>query len=194
MKSGLIDNIKRSVSLSLDEEAHVLSCFTTLQLHKRELLLQDNSICNQLSYVVSGSLRIYSIDDDLVENNVYFAVDDWWAFDLKSFIERSPARFNIQALTACTVETIHKGSFEKLLEEIPALEKWFRILLQNALISSENRIGYKISLTAEQRYAKFIDKYPTLERQISQKHIASYLGITAEHLSKIKSRRMNSKP
>ncbi|MBO6516806.1 MAG: Crp/Fnr family transcriptional regulator [Bacteroidia bacterium] len=156
--------------------------------------MQNNQICKYLYYVQSGSLRVYGIDDHALENNVYFAIDDWWVVDLRSFVEETPARFNIQALTDCRLLSVHKSKFDYLLEQIPVLEKWFRILLQNALISSENRINNKIALTAELRYLEFLKKYPNLELQIAQKHIASYLGITAEHLSKIKSKRIRSKP
>lgn len=193
MQQNILTNFKRSISLTKAQEEHILSYFKPIRLKKREHLLQSNSICHDLAYVQKGNLRIYSVDDYVLESNIYFATDDWWAVDLKSFIEQAPARFSIQALTDCELLAIHKLNFEKLLEEIPVLEKWFRILLQNALIASENRIGNKISLTAEQRYLEFLKKYPNLETQIAQKHISSYLGITAEHLSKIKSRRIKSK-
>lgn len=190
MHHNILTNIKKNVTLTEETEAHILSQFRTKKLKKRQFLLHHGEICQYLMYVQSGVLRIYSTDDSWVQNNVYFAADDWWVVDLKSFIESSPARFDIQALVDCDLLSIHKLSFERLLADIPELERWFRILLQNALISSENRISDKISLTAERRYEEFLKKYPTLEMQISQKHIASYLGITAEHLSKIKSRRI----
>ncbi len=193
-QQNILTNIRKSIVLTAEKEAYILSQFRSRKLKKKEFLLQSGDICHNLMYVQKGVLRIYSTDDAYLQNNVYFAVDDWWVVDLKSFIESSPARFDIQALVDCDLLSIHKLSFEKLLVEIPELERWFRILLQNALISSENRISDKISLTAERRYDQFLKKYPTLEVQISQKHIASYLGITAEHLSKIKSRRIKSKP
>lgn len=194
LQQKIISNFKKNISLSTEEEIYILSCFQKVKLNKREHLIESDTTCNYLHYINSGCLRIYSLDDYLLENNIYFALEDWWAVDLSSFIHHIPARFNIQALTHCELLRIHKSTFEKLLDDIPILEKWFRILLQNALISSENRINNKIALTAEQRYEKFLIKYPNLELQISQKHIASYLGITAEHLSKIKSRRIKSKP
>ncbi len=138
-------------------------------------------------------MRIYSMDDYALESNVYFALEDWWTVDLKSFITSSEARFYIQALEDSELLQISKVAFDELLEEIPKLEKWFRILLQNALISSENRINTEIALDAEERYIKFLEKYPTLESRISQKHIASYLGVTPEFLSKLKSKRQKKK-
>lgn len=191
---NIITNFKKSVSLNAEQQAYILSCFSEVSYKKREHLLEQNTICNYLYFIKSGCVRIYSTDDEMVENNIYFAIDDWWAVDLSSFIQQVPARFHIQALTPCTLSRIHKSNFEKLLNEIPVMEKWFRILLQNALISSENRINNKIALSAEKRYEAFLKKYPNLELQISQRHIASYLGISAEHLSKIKSRRLKTKP
>jgi len=193
MKDSLLSHFRKTISLGREKEEYVLSKFNLSKIKKRDFLLESNTTCQYLSYVRKGCLRIYNIDDYLLESNVYFAVDDWWAVDLKSYIECSPARFNIQALTDCEILAIHKLNFNQLLNDVPELERWFRILLQNALIASENRINYKMSFTAEQRYLEFIKKYPTLESQISQKHVASYLGITAEYLSKIKAKRSKRK-
>lgn len=193
MANSLIKHFKKTISLSLEEEELIASKIREQHVKKRRFLLHKNSNCNQLSYIDQGCMRVYDVDDYLLENNIYFAMEDWWAIDLKSFIEESKARFYIQALTDCKLSQIHKVDFDRLLIQIPKLEKWFRVLLQNALISSENRINYKIALSAEERYRKFQQKYPGLESRVSQRHIASYLGISPEFLSKIRSKQFKRK-
>jgi CRP-like cAMP-binding protein len=194
MLNNLINHFKKTIELTQEEEQLILNRVSTKTIKKRDVLLNEGELCKHLSYIDSGCIRIFSMDDDELENNIYFALEDWWAVDLKSFLEKSTARFYIQALEECELNQIYKSDFEELLEEVPKLEKWFRILLQNALISSENRISTEISLSAEERYLKFLEKYPTLESRISQKHIASYLGISPEFLSKFKSKRLKRKP
>ena len=194
MPNNLIHHLERVVALTAEEKDLIISSIKVRNLKKKEIFLQEGEICRYLSYINKGCIRVYTIDDYALENNIYFVVEDWWALDLKSFVEVSEARFYIQALTDCELYQIYKDDFDHLLQRIPQLEKWFRILLQNALISSENRINHKIALSAEKRYLKFKEKYPTLESRISQKHIASYLGISPEFLSTFKSKKLKKKP
>lgn len=186
---NLIQHIKNRIELSTQEEELFLSKFSFKKVPSRQSLLREGEVCKYFSYVHKGCLRVYSIDNNGFERNVFFTIEDWWTVDLKSFVEQSPARFHIETIEECQLFQISKNDFDHLLNEIPNLEKWFRILLQNALIASENRINYKSSLNAEERYLKFVDKYPFLETRISQKHIASYLGISPEFLSKLKAER-----
>lgn len=194
MLHNLINHFQKTTALTIKEEEIILSKITRRLIKKKEIILQEGAVCRHISYINKGCVRIYSMDDYIMGNNVYFALEDWWTVDLKSFIESSEARFYIQALEDSELIQISKNAFDDLLEEIPKLEKWFRILLQNALISSENRITAEITLNAEERYNEFLKKYPTLETRISQKHIASYLGISPEFLSKLKSERLKKKP
>jgi len=185
----VIQHIKDKIEIDKIEEGLIRSKFFKKSFTKRRFLLREGETCRQLSYVNKGCLRVYSVDENGYEKTVFFTIEDWWVVDLKSFIEQSPARFFIDAIEDSELWQITKSDFDELLHQIPQMEKWFRILLQNALVASENRINYKSALIAEERYLKFIDKYPLLESRIAQKHIASYLGISPEFLSKLKAER-----
>ena len=189
MKNPLILHITKQVQLSPEEVELILSVVKKKVLGKKKFLLYEGQTCRYLSYVESGCLRIYSINKRGLEHIVFFAIEDWWAIELKSFIQQTPSRFFIETIHDSTLLQISKTDFDMLLDKIPKLEKWFRILLQNALISSEDRIDNKTALRASDRYNRFIEKYPTLESQISQKYIASYLGISPEFLSTLKAKR-----
>ena len=143
---NLIQHIKNRIQIEPQDEEIILSKFHLKRVSSKETLLKEGEVCNRLSYVDKGCLRVYAIDDNGVEKNVFFTVEDWWTVDLKSFIEQSPARFYIDTIEECELFQIKKTDFEELLAQLPKLEKWFRLLLQNALISSENRISYKSSL------------------------------------------------
>ena len=103
-----------------------------------------------------------------------------------------PANFNLQCIENSELIHITNENMEILYKEIPSLERFFRILIQNAYISSEMRVINNFRLTAKKRYLKFIKNHPTIEKRVPQYMVASYLGITPEFLSKTK-RKLSSR-
>jgi CRP-like cAMP-binding protein len=86
---------------------------------------------------------------------------------------------------------IEKNNLEQLYIDIPKFDRFFRILLQNAYIAMQRRISDGMSLSAEQRYIDFLNRYPQFEQRLTLRQIASYLGITPESLSRIRRQRMS---
>lgn len=151
-------------------------------------LLQLGQICKYTYFVNKGLLRLYDIDEKGYEKNTLFAKEEWWVSDLYSYHRQKPGTYYLQALEDTGVFQLSKQKLEHLLLKIPKLERFWRILHINAFIAQQERIMHMVSKTAEERYLDFIKKYPDAELRISQKHIASYLGITPEFLSKMKSK------
>ena len=185
----LIQTLEKHIALLPEEKKRITNSFSQKEFKKRTSILDHKQHCHYLSYVSSGCTKIYSIDAEGIEHIIFFSPEDWWAVDLHSFLSGEKSRFCIDTIEDTVVLQISKTDFEALLNDIPKLEKWFRILLQNALIASENRIHHKMSLTAEERYYEFHKKYPQLETRIPQKQIASFLGVTPEFLSKLRAQR-----
>jgi CRP-like cAMP-binding protein len=131
-------------------------------------------------------LRTYTIDENGFEHILMFAIEDWWTGDLYSFPTRKPSNHFIDALEDTEILQISKPNLDKLFEQVPKFERFYRILFQNALIAQHERINQNLSFTAEQRYLHFIKKYPEVEQRISQKHVATFLGITPEFLSMLR--------
>lgn len=115
-----------------------------------------------------------------------FAVKDWWITDMDCFVNRKPALLSIEALETSGVFEWSFEWLEGLYEKIPKFERFFRILFQNSYIREQRRALYNISMTTEDRYRHFVDSYPAIVEKITQKQIASYLGVTPEFLSSIK--------
>jgi CRP-like cAMP-binding protein len=115
-----------------------------------------------------------------------FAVSDWWVTDMPCFISGAPAMVSIQAIENSDLLELSKANFDKLFSDIPKFEKFFRIMMQNAYIREQTRVIQNLSLSAEERYDLFLQKYPHISQQVTQKQIASYLGITPEFLSAIR--------
>lgn len=182
----ILSHVLKRVNLSPEEQEHFCSLLTLRKLLPRQYLLQQGEICKHESYVCSGFLRSFYVDDSGDEHTLHFAMEDWWISDSSSFIPQVPSRINIVALEPSVILQIDRPGIEQLYNDIPAFERFWRVLNQQALISQDQRILNAISMTGAERYEALIAKYPTLEQRLPQKHIASFLGITPVFLSQIR--------
>jgi CRP-like cAMP-binding protein len=187
-EEAIIKNISKHISLDEEEKKYFLSILHYKKLEKGTVLLNYGEIAKSQYFVIDGCLRNYSIDEDGKEHVIAFATKDWWLSDLYSYITETPAEQAIDALVPTEVFEIMKWDMEKVFEQIPKFERFFRILFQNAMVSQMRRIRQGMSVPAEERYMEFIKQYPGIFQQIPLKHIASYLGISPEFLSKIRNK------
>lgn len=178
--------LSRHIQLTDEEKELLWQAVTVRKYRKRQYVLQAGDVCRYENFVVSGCLRAYYIDDAGTEHIIMFAVEDWWTSDLLSFLTQTPSKLNIDALEDSEVLQIEHSALEALYLKIPKLERFFRIMMQNAYIAQQQRILFNISKTAKERYLYFIEKYPKLEQRLPQHQIAAYLGITPEFLSQIR--------
>jgi CRP-like cAMP-binding protein len=155
---------------------------------KKTALLNSGSVCRNIYFVNKGCLRIFNVDSDGEEHNVSFSPENWWAVDISSFSHQTPAFYNIDTLEDTEVFYLSYPVLEELYIAIPKLERFFRILTQNGFHLYQQRITSNLSKSAEERYTLFQKQYPKLEQRITQKQIASYLGITPVFLSMIRGR------
>lgn len=187
---NLFTSFARHITLTPSEQKKIAEAFKLKKLKKRQLIISEGDVCRFEIFVSRGMLRAYTIDGKGDEHVAMFAMEGWWTSDLYSFLTETPATQNIEALEDAELFVIEKTELEKLYEEVPKLERFFRILLQNAFVANQQRIMATISQTAEERYLNFINKYPTIEQRAPQHQIASYLGMTAETISRIRRQRM----
>lgn len=193
MHSLLKSHLLKRIRLTDEEIDRVSSYVTQRKLRKGHFLFQEGEVCTFMTYVVRGALRKYSVDPKGEEHIVQFAVRDWWIGDMYSAFTGKPTRFYVDALEDSDILVIEQASIEKLFDEVPAFERFFRILLQNNHIATEKRIADALSLSALERYLQFQSSFPTIEHCVPQRHIASYLGITPQSLSRIRRQRTKKK-
>jgi len=185
---SILQNIAKHVALTIDEERLFLSKTKTKQFKAKTILLSSGEIANCTYFVNSGILRSFNINDNIIEHVLHFACEGWWIGDMYSYISEKPGNLFIEVLEDAEVVIITKENQEILYQEIPKLERFFRILAENSLVSHQERLMDNLSLSAEERFEKMCKKYPTLIQKIAQKHLASYIGVTPEFFSKMKSR------
>jgi CRP-like cAMP-binding protein len=179
-------HIRKRVALTDEEFDRCSSYFTQKKIRKRQFLLQEGEICRDIAFVTAGCLRAYTIDHKGNEHVIQFAVPDWWISDLASYLDGSPATQTIDALQDSEVLLLDRSVRDELLNAVPVLERFFRLLLEANYIATHRRIQDSLSASAEERYLTFLKTYPDLAGQIPQAHIASYLGITPQSLSRIR--------
>lgn len=183
----LLDYINRLVQLDQEEEKKLCDLISYRKLLKGQYFLQQGDICKFSGFVVSGCTKTFFVDEDGQEHVVMFSVEDWWTSDMGSYISQKPADFNVQCLENTTLIQLSYENQEEILREIPKLERFFRLIIERAFVSSQKRVVRNLSMSAKDRYLHFRNVYPKIEQRIPQYLIASYLGITKEFLSKIKS-------
>ncbi|UTX49755.1 Crp/Fnr family transcriptional regulator [Chryseobacterium sp. MA9] len=188
----ILKNISRHISLTNLEQSYFLSLLKEKKVAKKKLILQQQHACKEINFVQTGILRAFHMDTTGKESTIMFAVPDWWITDMYCFINQKPAMLNIEALEESSILQLQKDHLNDLYHKIPKFERFFRIMMQNAYIREQLRTIENLSLPAEERYYNFLQKYPEAVKRIRQKQIASYLGITPEFLSLIKSKQKNS--
>jgi CRP-like cAMP-binding protein len=188
MYDRLREHVSRLVPLTDDEFPACASLMIPKRVRKGGYLVQEGEVCKYLAFVTRGCLRSFAIDKKGEEHVVQFALEGWWITDLYSFLTGKPAEHFVDALEETDVLLIDALSYEKLCTSIPQFERYFRILLQNNYIATHRRVLSSISLTAEEQYGRLLEEYPMIVQRVAQRHIASYLGITPEALSRIRGR------
>ena len=183
----ILKNISRFIDLTEDEKTYFTSLLKIKKLRKKQYLLQEGDISRYEYFVIKGCLRAYSIDEKGQEHIVQFAIEDWWIGDMYSFLTQTPGRLTVDALEDSELFCLDNSSLETLFIRVPKFERFFRLLVQNAFIAGQRRIIDSMSLTADERYCRFIENYPLMEKRLPLKQIASFLGITPESLSRIRS-------
>jgi CRP-like cAMP-binding protein len=185
----ILKNVAKHIALSKEEQQHFLSFLVYKEVPRKTNLLVEGQLCNQFNYICSGALRSYCLDKNGKESTVMFAVNDWWLTDMYCFLNEKPAMTFIETIEDSCVISISKSNFDRLLIDIPKFERFFRILMQNAYTREQLRVIENLTLNAEERYNRFINKYPQIAGMVTQKQIASYLGITPEFLSLIRKKK-----
>ncbi|HLP64682.1 Crp/Fnr family transcriptional regulator [Flavobacterium sp.] len=188
----MFESINKNVCKNNDFTEKEMEFFNEILQHKKvpkkTFLLQEGEICHFEAYILKGCIRKYYINEHGLEVVLAFATEDWWVSDIASFHENKPSQLYIETLEDCELLVLTTETKEQLLREVPKFERIFRLLVQRNLSAMQNRLIDTIAKTAQEKYLEFLKLYPTLSQRVAQHHIASYLGITAEFLSKVRTK------
>lgn len=189
MYSQINKNISRYVTFEPEELEIFNSLLEYKTVLKKTILLHEGEMCNFEAFVIKGCVRKYYIDANGFEVILQFAIENSWVSDISfSIYEDKPSRVFIETLEDCEFFMFSPETKETLFAKAPKFERAFRILMQRNLAVTQDRLFTTISKTATEKYLEFLEHYPTLPQRVAQHYIASYLGISAEFLSKIRTK------
>lgn len=188
MRNSRINKAEIFTGVSFSEEDVVLvdKVMTVERLAKGTMLLKESEIVNYIYYVIDGCLRTYYIDQNDKEHTLQFGIKDWWVTDYTAYYSSSKALLNIECLKDVVLLRISRLDMEMLYRVIPGVESFVRVKVESAFVGLQLRVLRTLSQSAKERYISFVESYPNIQRSVKNYHIASYLGITTESLSRIR--------
>jgi CRP-like cAMP-binding protein len=185
-KQKLINLIKQTMPMSDNIAVDIANNFEHTSIGKNEFLLKEGKICNEYFFLEKGFMRAYTFDPEGNEVTTNFYERNSIVFEVASYIKRTPSRENIQALTDCFGWKGNYTNLQNLFHTNPEFRGFARVVLVNSFIELKERTLSMINLTAEKRYEILLKSRQEIIRNVSIKHIASYLGITDTSLSRIR--------
>ncbi len=184
--TSLTENINQIVSLTTEEKATIENAFTYVEIGKGELWIKQGKICDQVAFVVSGKLRSFYFDDTGNEVTCYFVTPDNFISSFTSFLTNTPAHENISALEDTQLRVIYKKDLEDLSVSVPKMHIFRRVIAENLFITMEKRIAMLQSQSAHLRYENMLKENPDILLSVPLQYTASFLGITPQHLSRLR--------
>jgi CRP-like cAMP-binding protein len=187
----LVEYFKNYLPLN-NEEINLLDARVTQRhIKRRQMILQEGFVCKHYTFVEKGCFKMYGIDEKGTEHNLRFAAENDWIADLGSFYAENPSKLFIEAIEPSTILQIEKQNLLYLFINVPKFDRNFRVIVEEKFIELQNRLLQNFSLNAHQRYLDFLEQYQELALRLPNTQIASYLGITPEFLSKIRSEKLS---
>jgi CRP-like cAMP-binding protein len=182
----LIEKIKGSIQLSLEAEKYLISISKEKIVLKGSTLIRQGQTVNKVFFVTSGCLRSYCIDKNGKEHTLLFAIKNWWISDYIAIYSKEQASLTVECLSESHIIEFNAEVLDGMLTRFPELEPFQRKNHERHIVSLQKRILNQLQLTAAERYDWFLEQYGDIERYAPNYHIASYLGITQESLSRIR--------
>ena len=182
----LIKKIKGLIPLSAEAEEYFVSISKEKRLPKGSILIQEGQAVSKIYFVTDGCLRSYCTDKSGKEHTLQFAIKNWWISDYIAIHTNKTATLTIECLKESTVIEFNTEDIDGMLAQFSEIESFQRHILERHVVSLHQRILNQLQLTAAESYDLFLDQYPDIEQYTRNYHIASYLGITQESLSRIR--------
>lgn len=182
----LINKLKSSIDLSSEAEAYLFSITKEKKVVKGEVLIRQGHAVKKIFFVTDGCLRSYCIDKNGKEHTLQFAIRDWWISDYIAIHSNEIGTLTVECLKDSNVIEFDAKKLDEIHALFPEFEVFQRKNLERHVVSLHKRILNQLQLTASERYDLFLEQYPAIEQYTPNYHIASFLGITQQSLSRIR--------
>ena len=182
----LINKIKSSTTLSSKAEQYVISIAKEKLVSKGDVLIGQGQAVKNTYFVKDGCIRSYCIDKNGKEHTLQFAIKNWWISDFIAIYTNELSTLTIECITDSNIIEFNAKKLDGIYSIFPEFEAFQRKNLERHVVSLHKRILNQLQLTAAERYDLFLKQYPDIEQYTPNYHIASYLGITQQSLSRIR--------
>ncbi len=182
----LIKKIKNTRDFSQAAEDYLFSISKVKKFSKGDVLIRQGQRVDKVYFVTEGCLRSYCVDKNGKEHTLQFAIKDWWISDYIAIHDNELATLTIECLKESGAIEFNTKELDNMFTLFPEFESFQRYILERHMVSLHKRILNQLQLTAAERYDLFLEKYPDIEQYTRNYHIASFLGVTQESLSRIR--------
>jgi len=177
--------LQTKFKFSNTETEQILDCFTNKQITKKDFFLQEGQICKSIAFVEKGAY-IFSQNIDGEEKVCDFAFESDWLAQYKSLLSQQPSDLSIQATEHSLIQVMNMDKMDDLMKTLPTLHILRSTLAEEYFTKSTQRASNLTNLDAKARYAALLEELPSIHQRMPQYHIASYLGIKPQSLSRIR--------
>ncbi|WP_282031880.1 Crp/Fnr family transcriptional regulator [Winogradskyella eximia] len=184
--NSVIKIIFKDLNFTKAEIKIIESLFHKINVKKGTILLNAGDLVDVQYYILDGCLRTFHMDSQGKEHTIQFGIKDWWISDFTALLDSDEAILTIEAIQDSTLYKISKQDMNYLYSKMPKIDSFFRLKLERSFAAFQKRILSYLSQSAAERYLNFIKTYPNIEKSVKNYHIASYLGMTTESLSRIR--------
>lgn len=178
--------MRQMIAVSEEELAEFLAMSTTKVFKRQEIISRPNVVPHEIFFINKGLIRVFITDTNGTEHSIHFALENQFIADYSNFILQQPSFYSLQVLEETEVVVLPRQAIEFGYDRLKEGQKMGRLIAEWYFIYKDNRIKNLYALTPKERYDQITDVFPNIHNRVPQHMIASYLGITAVHLSRLK--------
>jgi CRP-like cAMP-binding protein len=176
------------IELSSDDKSDLREAFKSKSLRRRQYLMQEGEVCHNFSFIATGALRMFSVNERGQEAILSLNTECSWLTDEESLHFQKPSRYNIDALENTVVLQVTLPRLQLLIHNISAVAEMIARCRHEQVIDTQRRLHAAISMTTEEQYQDLLENKPDYAQRFSQNLLAAYLGVKAETLSRVRKR------
>lgn len=180
--------IKSNFSFSTIEIEEILDCFEAKKIAKKDFFLKEGAYCKQVAFVEKGCFLYYQIVDG-EEKVCDFAFENDWITQYNSLLNHVPSELSIRALEHSEIHVMNLSKMQELTKRLPNVYLMRARMAEQYFTKSAKRAANLTNLDAENRYKLLLEEYPNIHQRTPQYHIASFLGIKPQSLSRIRAKK-----
>lgn len=192
MADELRTQVEKLVKINDAEWEAFRSILRPLQLKKHDLFLRQGQVCRHMAFIKQGYVRFYFLVDG-AEVTKEFSFENFFCGSYTSFITGNPSRFNVKAMEDLSLLLFTRSQLMEVVDKYPVWSKFLLFSVENLFIRKENREASFLLDTPEEKYEKLLSEHKEMLQRVPLKYIASYLGLSAETLSRVRAKQKHGR-